>query len=86
MKKVLLTVAYNGKAYHGYQLQEDLPTVSLMLNKAICSAFSLECNVTGCSRTDAGVHAKGFVANFKTNSSVPPNRFREALNTKLPAK
>ena len=89
MKKVLLTVAYNGKAYHGYQLQEDLPTVSLMLNKAICSAFSLECNVTGCSRTDAGVHALGFCVTAEPKDpakeiTVPVDKIPIAINIKLP--
>ena len=89
MKKVLLTVAYNGKAYHGYQLQDELPTVSLMLNRAISSAFSLECNVTGCSRTDSGVHALGFCVtaepkNKNEEITVPVDKIPIAVNIKLP--
>lgn len=89
MKKVLLTVAYNGSAYHGYQLQEELPTVSLMLNQAINSAFSVECNVTGCSRTDAGVHALGFcvtaeVKDMNDEITVPVDKIPIAVNIKLP--
>ena len=89
MKKVLLTVAYNGRAYHGYQLQEELPTVSLMLNRAVCAAFSVECNVTGCSRTDAGVHALGFCAcvepkNQEDEITVPIDKIPIAVNIKLP--
>ena len=89
MKKVLLTVAYNGSAYHGYQLQEELPTVSLMLNQAINSAFSVECNVTGCSRTDAGVHALGFcvtaeVKDMDDEITVPVDKIPIAVNIKLP--
>lgn len=89
MKKVLLTIAYNGSAYHGYQLQEELPTVALMLNRAVCSAFGFECNVTGCSRTDAGVHALGFCATAEPKSkedeiTVPIEKVPIAINVKLP--
>ena len=89
MDKVLLTIAYNGRAYHGYQLQEELPTVALMLNKAVNSAFGFECNVTGCSRTDAGVHALGFCAtaspkNESDTITVPIDKVPIAINIKLP--
>ena len=90
MKKVLLTIAYNGRAYHGYQLQPELPTVALMLNQAVCEAFGFECNVTGCSRTDAGVHALGFCAtaepkNESDEITVPVDKIPIAINMKLPA-
>ncbi len=90
MKKVLLTIAYNGRAYHGYQLQPELPTVALMLNKAISEAFGIECNVTGCSRTDAGVHALGFCATAEPRNegddiTVPVEKIPIAINMKLPA-
>ncbi|MBQ7226044.1 MAG: tRNA pseudouridine(38-40) synthase TruA [Clostridia bacterium] len=89
MRKVLLTVSYNGRAYHGYQLQDELPTVSLMLNRAAREAFGFECNVTGCSRTDAGVHALGFCATVEPKSSgdeitVPIDKVPIAMNIKLP--
>ncbi|MBE6673852.1 MAG: tRNA pseudouridine(38-40) synthase TruA [Ruminococcaceae bacterium] len=90
MKKVLLTIAYNGKNYHGYQLQEELPTVALMLNRAVCAAFGFECNVTGCSRTDAGVHALGFCASVEPRNegdeiTVPIDKIPIAINIKLPS-
>lgn len=89
MKKVLLTIAYNGRAYHGYQLQEELPTIALMLNRAINGAFGFECNVTGCSRTDSGVHALGFCAtaepkNEEDQITVPIEKVPVAINIKLP--
>ena len=89
MKHILLTIAYNGRAYHGYQLQEELPTVSLMLNRAVRDAFGVECNVTGCSRTDAGVHALGFCAgvapkNPNDEITVPIDKIPIAVNIKLP--
>ena len=90
MKKVLLTIAYNGKEYHGYQLQEDLPTIALMLNRAVNDVFGFECNVTGCSRTDAGVHALGFCASIEPKCSeneitVPVEKVPIAINVKLPS-
>lgn len=89
MKKILVTLAYDGTNYYGYQLQNDKPTIALMLNKASCEAFGFECNVTGCSRTDSGVHALGFVATIEpkrdTNQiTVPLAKIPIALNMKLP--
>ena len=89
MRKVLITIAYNGRGYHGYQLQEELPTVALMLNNAVNAAFGFECNVTGCSRTDAGVHALGFCASVEPKSleneiTVPIEKVPIAINIKLP--
>lgn len=90
MKKILLTIAYNGGAYHGYQLQEGLPTVALMLNRAANTTFGFKCNVTGCSRTDAGVHALGFCVcispeNQENDITVPIEKIPIALNCKLPS-
>lgn len=89
MKKVLLTIAYNGTGYCGYQLQNDKPTIALELNTATKEAFGFECNVTGCSRTDSGVHALGFMATVepryeKDEITVPVDKIPIALNIKLP--
>lgn len=89
MKKLLLTVAYNGYAYFGYQLQQDKPTIALMINKAAKEAFGFECNVTGCSRTDSGVHALGFCLtvepkNEQDRITVPIDKVPIAMNIKLP--
>lgn len=89
MKKVLLTIAYNGTAYEGYQLQNDRPTVALVLNNATKEAFGFECDVTGCSRTDSGVHALGFMATVEPRNkndeiTVPVDKIPIAMNIKLP--
>ena len=89
MNKILITIAYDGTNYFGYQLQNDKPTIALMLNKASREAFGFECNVTGCSRTDSGVHALGFVATIEPKSTrnhitVPLAKIPIALNVKLP--
>lgn len=89
MSKILLTIAYDGTNYNGYQLQNDKPTIALMLNQASREAFGFECNVKGCSRTDSGVHALGFRATVepkdKSNKiTVPVSKIPIALNIKLP--
>lgn len=88
--KILLTIAYVGTNYSGYQLQGDKPTVSLMLNRAVKKAFGVDCNVTGCSRTDKGVHALGFCATVepkdKTQSlTTPIDKIPVAMNSALPS-
>ena len=87
--KILLTISYVGTNYFGYQLQEDKPTVALMLNRAVKKTFGFDCNVTGCSRTDSGVHALGYCLSVDPVSendviTVPVERIPIALNTALP--
>ncbi len=87
--KVLLTIAFDGTNYNGYQLQNDKPTIALMLNNASREAFGFECNVTGCSRTDSGVHALGFQATVSPKDennkiTVPVDKIPIAMNIKLP--
>ncbi len=89
MKKVLLTVAYNGHNYCGYQLQPNKPTVALEMNRASHDAFGFECKVTGCSRTDSGVHALGFALTVEPKNemdeiTVPIDKIPIAMNIKLP--
>ena len=84
MNNIKLTIEYDGTNYYGWQKQKEMKTVQGEIEEAILLVTKEKCEVIGSSRTDAGVHARGFVANFKTNSKVPPERFREALNVKLP--
>lgn len=60
--KLLLKIMYDGAGYSGYQSQPTLPSVQTALTKAVSDSFGYRCTVTGCSRTDAGVHALGFCA------------------------
>ena len=84
MKNIKLTLEYDGTNYGGWQKQNNNKTIQEELEKAIRKATGEEVELTGSSRTDAGVHARGMAANFKTNSSIPPERFREAVNRNLP--
>lgn len=84
MKRVRLTVAYDGTGYCGFQYQPECPTVEGALNAALSELTGEEIAVIGASRTDSGVHAKGNVAVFDTRSTIPGDRFFAAVNTKLP--
>lgn len=84
MKRIKLTVAYDGTNYHGWQLQPKEITVEEVLNKAISELTRENIHVTGASRTDAGVHALGNVAVFDTASRIPGEKFSYALNQRLP--
>ncbi len=82
--RITLTVSYDGTAYCGWQIQPNGVTVQEVLQNAIFSLTGERVSVTGSGRTDAGVHAKGQVAHFDTESSIPPERFYLALNPLLP--
>ena len=84
MRNIVLFLTYLGTAYHGWQMQKNLPTVQETLEKAIAMVVGHSVHVTGCGRTDAGVHAKCYVANFYTESTIPVDRLPYALNTHLP--
>jgi len=75
---------YDGKRYHGFQLQANLPTIQGETEKAIRKLTGERLRVMAASRTDAGVHAKGQVASFRTNSSLPEQTFVRGLNYYLP--
>ena len=84
MRNIALFLTYEGTAYHGWQMQKNLPTVQETMEKAIAMVVGHSVHVTGCGRTDAGVHAKCYVANFRTSSTIPVDRLPYALNTHLP--
>lgn len=84
MKRIMLIVAYEGTNYHGWQVQPNAVTVEGVLNETISRLTGEEIQVTGASRTDAGVHALGNVAVFDTESRIPGEKFSYALNQRLP--
>ncbi len=84
MRNIALILTYLGTAYHGWQVQRNLPTVAQTLEKACEMIVGHPVHVTGCGRTDAGVHARVYVANFRTTSTIPCDRLPYALNTHLP--
>ncbi len=84
MRNIKLTIEYDGTSYGGWQKQKNNRTIQQCIEEAIKLLTGEEVELIGSSRTDAGVHAKGMVANFITNSKIPADKFREAINTKLP--
>ena len=84
-KRIRLRVAYDGTAYHGWQVQQNGNTIEAELARAITQVLGEEAEVIGASRTDAGVHAYGNVAVFDTQTRIPPDKISYALNSALPA-
>ncbi len=84
MKRILLVTAYDGTNYHGSQIQNNGETIEGVLRKELSSLLKENINLIGASRTDAGVHARGNVYVFDTESRIPPEKFTFALNARLP--
>ena len=85
MRNIAIRLAYDGSAYHGWQTQAGLPTVQQTLERAVEKTVQHDVHVTGCGRTDAGVHALAYCANFRTDCAIPVERIPLALNSRLPA-
>lgn len=83
-RRIMLTVAYDGTDYCGWQIQPDVPTIEAVLNAELSRLLGEEIKVIGASRTDAGVHAEGAVCVFDTTSQIPGEKFSYALNQSLP--
>lgn len=84
MRRIKLTVAYDGTGYCGWQIQPNGVTIEEVLNREISELTGEKIHVIGASRTDSGVHALGNVAVFDTESRIPPERMSYALNRRLP--
>lgn len=84
MRNIALKLMYNGTAYHGWQVQKNAVTVCGTLEKAIADICGGPVHLTGCGRTDAGVHAEHYIANFRTESRIPMDRLPFAVNTHTP--
>ncbi|WP_461812622.1 tRNA pseudouridine(38-40) synthase TruA [Faecalimonas sp.] len=84
MKRVKLTIAYDGTNYCGWQIQPNGITIEEVVNKALRKLTGENITVIGASRTDSGVHAMGNVAVFDTETTIPPERIAMAVNRILP--
>lgn len=84
MKRIKLTVAYDGTNYCGWQIQNNGVTIEEELDRALRDLTKEDIHVLGASRTDAGVHAMGNVAVFDTEARMPGEKFSYALNQRLP--
>jgi len=84
MRNIALKLMYNGAAYHGWQVQKNAVTVCETLQRALTKVCGEPVKLVGCGRTDAGVHAERYVANFRTGSRIPIDRLPFAVNTHTP--
>ena len=82
--KMVLIMEYDGTHYHGFQLQANLPTIQGEIEVALEKLTGKRSRVMAASRTDTGVHAKGQVVSFRTESSLPSPTFIHGLNYHLP--
>jgi tRNA pseudouridine38-40 synthase len=85
MRNLKLTLAYDGSAFHGWAVQPNVASVQGTLIETVSRITQEKVRVYGAGRTDAGVHALGQVANFKTRATIPAENFQRALNALLPA-
>lgn len=83
-KNIRLLIAYDGTSYSGWQRQKNSPTIQGLIEEKLTVITNEETVVNGSGRTDAGVHAQGMVANFKTRSTMAVKSFQKALNSMLP--
>ena len=82
--KIALIVEYEGTRYHGFQIQARVPTIQGELERALVMVTGEEIRTSCAGRTDQGVHAKGQVVAFRTDSPLPPETLTRALNHYLP--
>lgn len=83
-RNIALRLSYDGSRYHGWQVQKTEITVAETLEQALSKVCGHLVKVTGCGRTDAGVHALRYCANFRTESRIPVDRLPLAVNSRLP--
>jgi tRNA pseudouridine38-40 synthase len=83
-RKIALIMEYDGARYHGFQIQANVPTIQGEIERALVKLTGQQIRIASASRTDQGVHAKGQVVCFRTDSSFSPETFLRALNHYLP--
>jgi tRNA pseudouridine38-40 synthase len=84
VRQIRLVIEYDGTSLSGWQRQANAPTVQQHLEEALAVILQHDVKVTGASRTDAGVHARGQVASFRTERAIPLHGIRRGLNSLLP--
>lgn len=84
MKRVLLTLSYDGTDYHGWQVQKNGITIQETVQNGILKVLGKPTDLSGCSRTDAGVHANMFCCHLDCDDNIPESAFIRGLNSVLP--
>lgn len=85
MRNIRLTIQYDGTNYSGWQSQTNSIAIQDIIEKAILKVLGERLRIMGAARTDAGVHAAGQIANFKTGSLLPVKNIKDGLNRNLPS-
>src|SRR5712672_1195913 len=84
MRRIKITIAYDGTDFHGWQVQPGLPTIQGLLETIVSGIEGEPVHVAGSGRTDAGVHALAQVAAFTLRNPIPLDNLRKAINRLLP--
>lgn len=84
LRNLLVTISYNGRQFHGWQIQQNAVTVQEVFQSALQKIIGNDFDVKGCSRTDSGVHANMYCISVKTSHPILPQRLKAALNRWLP--
>ncbi|MBR1483213.1 MAG: tRNA pseudouridine(38-40) synthase TruA [Ruminococcus sp.] len=84
LRNLLLTISYDGRQFHGWQIQQNAFTVQEAFQTALSKIIGSDFDLKGCSRTDTGVHANMYCISLKTAHPIPPERLKAALNRWLP--
>lgn len=85
VRNIKIIISYDGTDYYGWQKQNGMPTIQEEIEKALKKITSEDIEINGSGRTDRGVHALGQCASFTTESRVPADKFKLALNSNLPS-
>ena len=84
MRNIAIRLCYDGSRYHGWQVQKNEISVAQTLEEALSKVCEQPVKTVGCGRTDAGVHALRYCANFRTDCRIPVDRIPLAVNSRLP--
>lgn len=84
LKNLLITISYDGKNFHGWQIQQNALSVQEVFQNSLSKIIGNDFDVKGCSRTDSGVHANMYCITLKTTHPIEPVRLKAALNRWLP--
>ena len=84
MKNIAVVLSYDGTNFNGWQIQKNGPSIQESMEDAIFHLLKQKVHVSGVGRTDSGVHAKGAVAVFDTETRIPPEKISYAVNKSLP--
>lgn len=84
LRNLFVTIAYDGRCYHGWQIQKNALAVQEVFQNALYKVIGSQVELKGCSRTDSGVHANKYCISFKTTHKIPAERLKSAMNRYLP--